>query len=151
MSSRCRFSTHWASIASASVNLTTRTGSFSSSASFAALRRRAPATTSYLLSPSSRTRRGARIPCVLKLAAFCVVDHFVAEDAKRCAGTGVGRSKGHITCHSRDLTVQRRWGNASRLSDSAKLQFLVCSEYLPKSLEKNGTPPIGRDSCQNGK
>src|SRR5580692_7038224 len=69
MSSRCRFSTHWASIASASVSLTTRTGSFSSSASFAALRRRAPATTSYLLSSSSRTRRGARIPCVLKLAA----------------------------------------------------------------------------------
>src|SRR6202451_4591943 len=46
-----------------------RTGSFSISASFAALRRRAPATTSYLLSSSSRTRRGARIPCVLKLAA----------------------------------------------------------------------------------
>src|ERR1700676_2817824 len=69
MSSRCRFSTHWASIASASVSLTTRTGSFSSSASFAALRRRAPATTSYLLSSSSRTRRGARIPCVFKLAA----------------------------------------------------------------------------------
>src|ERR1700723_1244517 len=69
MSSRCRFSTHWASIASASVSLTTRTGSFSSSASFAALRRRAPATTSYLLSSSSRTRRGASIPCVLKLAA----------------------------------------------------------------------------------
>src|SRR6202043_2721249 len=46
-----------------------RTGSFSSSASFAALRRRAPATTSYLLSSSSRTRRGARIPCVLKLDA----------------------------------------------------------------------------------
>src|SRR6266446_1936546 len=69
MSSRCRFSTHWASMASASVSLTTRTGSFSSSASFAALRRRAPATTSYLLSSSSRTRRGARIPCVLKLAA----------------------------------------------------------------------------------
>src|SRR5258708_5371325 len=62
-------STHCASIASASVSLTTRTGSFSSSASFAALRRRAPATTSYLLSSSSRTRRGARIPCVLKLAA----------------------------------------------------------------------------------
>src|ERR1700678_3695401 len=56
-------------MASASVSLTTRTGSFSSSASFAALRRRAPATTSYLLSSSSRTRRGARIPCVLKLAA----------------------------------------------------------------------------------
>src|ERR1700689_4333863 len=69
MSSRCRFSTHWASMASASVSLTTRTGSFSSSASFAALRRRAPATTSYLLSSSSRTRRGAKIPCVLKLAA----------------------------------------------------------------------------------
>src|SRR5271154_1673813 len=69
MSSRCRFSTHWASIDSASVSLTTRTGSFSSSASFAALRRRAPATTSYLLSSSSRTKRGARIPCVLKLAA----------------------------------------------------------------------------------
>src|ERR1700722_6039949 len=62
-------STHCASIASASVSLTTRTGSFSSSASFAALRRRAPATTSYLLSSSSRTKRGARIPCVLKLAA----------------------------------------------------------------------------------
>src|SRR3984957_6506948 len=62
-------STHCASIASASVSLTTRTGSFSSSASFAALRRRAPATTSYLLSSSSRTRRGARIPWVLKLAA----------------------------------------------------------------------------------
>src|SRR5208282_1337369 len=56
-------------MASASVSLTTRTGSFSSSASFAALRRRAPATTSYLLSSISRTRRGARIPCVLKLAA----------------------------------------------------------------------------------
>src|SRR5580704_2001344 len=56
-------------MASASVSLTTRTGSFSSSASFAALRRRAPATTSYLLSSSSRTRRGARIPWVLKLAA----------------------------------------------------------------------------------
>src|SRR5580658_2516725 len=56
-------------MASASDSLTTRTGSFSSSASFAALRRRAPATTSYLLSSSSRTRRGARIPCVLKLAA----------------------------------------------------------------------------------
>src|SRR5579864_6732122 len=69
MSSRCRFSTHCASIASASVSLTTRTGSLSSSAIFAALRRRAPATTSYLLSSSSRTRRGARIPCVLKLAA----------------------------------------------------------------------------------
>src|SRR5580700_10398249 len=69
MSSRCRFSTHCASLASASVNLTTRTGSLSSSASFAALRRRAPATTSYLLSSSSRTSRGARIPCVLKLAA----------------------------------------------------------------------------------
>src|SRR5271154_5429356 len=69
MSSRCRFSTHWASMASASVSLTMRTGIFSSSASFAALRRRAPATTSYLLSSSSRTRRGARIPCVLKLAA----------------------------------------------------------------------------------
>src|SRR6202030_4480721 len=39
------------------------------SASFAALRRGAPATTSYLLSSSVRTRRGARIPCVLKLAA----------------------------------------------------------------------------------
>src|ERR1017187_5395801 len=63
------YSTHCASIASASVSFTTRTGSFSSSASFAALRRRAPATTSYLLSSSSRTRRGARIPCVLKLAA----------------------------------------------------------------------------------
>src|SRR5258708_35569935 len=62
-------STHCASIASASVSLTTRTGSFSSSASFAALRRRAPAITSYLFSSSSRTRRGARIPCVLKLAA----------------------------------------------------------------------------------
>src|SRR3984885_11955251 len=69
MSSRCKFSTHCASIASASVSLTTRTGSCSSSASFAALRRRAPATTSYLLSSSWRTRRGARIPCVLKLAA----------------------------------------------------------------------------------
>src|ERR1700733_7585627 len=44
-------------------------GSFSSSASFAARRRRAPATTSYLLSSNSRTSRGARIPCVLKLAA----------------------------------------------------------------------------------
>jgi hypothetical protein len=52
-------STHCASIASASVSLTARTGSFSSSASFAALKRRAPATTSYLLSSSSRTRRGA--------------------------------------------------------------------------------------------
>jgi hypothetical protein len=30
---------------------------------------------------------------------------------------GVGRSKGHITCRSRDLTAQGRWGNASRLSD----------------------------------
>src|ERR1700678_263891 len=69
MSSRCRFSTHWASIASSSVSLTTGTGSFSSSASFAALRRRAPATTSYLLSSNSRTRRGARMPWVLKLAA----------------------------------------------------------------------------------
>src|SRR5271154_2405769 len=69
MSSRCRFSTTWASMDSASVSLTTRTGSVSSSASFAALRRRAPATTSYLLFSSSRTRRGARIPCVLKLAA----------------------------------------------------------------------------------
>src|SRR5580658_10478845 len=69
MSSRCRFSTHWASIASASVSLTTRTGSFSSSASFAALRRRAPATTSYLFSSSSRTRRGASIPCAFMLAA----------------------------------------------------------------------------------
>src|SRR5271154_2109321 len=56
-------------MSSASVSLTTRPGIFSSSASFAALRRRAPATTSYLLSSSSRTRRGARIPCVLKLAA----------------------------------------------------------------------------------
>src|SRR3984957_12256645 len=56
-------------MASASVSLTTRTGSFSSSASFAALRRRAPATTSYLLCSSSRTRRGARMPWVLKLAA----------------------------------------------------------------------------------
>src|ERR1700678_2665100 len=97
MSSRCRFSTHCASIASASVSLTTRTGSFSSSASFAALRRRAPATTSYLLSSSSRTRRGARIPWVLKLAAFCVVGDFVAEDAKRPTGTGGARAEGHIT------------------------------------------------------
>src|ERR1035441_10501213 len=69
MSSRCRFSTTWASIDSASVSLTTRTGTVSSSASFAALRRRAPATTSYLLSSSSRTRRGARIPCALMLPA----------------------------------------------------------------------------------
>src|ERR1035441_10083601 len=69
MSSRCRFSTTWASMDSASVSLTTRTGTVSSSASFAALRRRAPATTSYLLSSSSRTRSGARIPCVLMLAA----------------------------------------------------------------------------------
>src|SRR5258708_33368204 len=60
---------HWGSVVWAWVSLTTRTGSFSSSARFAALRRRAPATTSYLLSSSSRTRRGARIPCVLKLAA----------------------------------------------------------------------------------
>jgi uncharacterized protein len=44
-------------------------------------RRRAPATTSYLLSSSSRTRRGARTPCVLKLAAFCALGHFVAENA----------------------------------------------------------------------
>src|ERR1700693_3302046 len=69
MSSRCRFSTHWHSIASASVSVTTRTGRFPSAASFAALRRRAPATTSYLLSSSARTRRGARIPCALMLAA----------------------------------------------------------------------------------
>src|ERR1035437_6918310 len=90
------YSTHCASIASASVSLTRRTGSISSSASFAALRRRAPATTSYLLSSRSRTRRGARIPCVLKLAAFCVVVHFVAEDAKRRVGRGGPRSEGHI-------------------------------------------------------
>src|ERR1039457_6017100 len=63
------YSTHCASIASASVSFTTRTGSFFIFHSFAALRRPAPATTSYLLSSSSRTRRGARIPCVLKLAA----------------------------------------------------------------------------------
>src|ERR1700692_2483096 len=69
MSSRCRFSTTWASMDSASVSLTTRQGTVSSSASFAALRRRAPATTSYLLSSNSRTRRGARIPCALMLAA----------------------------------------------------------------------------------
>jgi hypothetical protein len=36
-------------------------GKFFDFASFAALRRRAPATTSYLLSSSSRTRRGAKI------------------------------------------------------------------------------------------
>jgi hypothetical protein len=84
-------------MASASVSLTTRTGSFSSSASFAAVRRRAPATTSYLLSPSSRTRRGARIPCVLKLSAFCVVDHFVAECVGLPVGSGGGRSEWHIT------------------------------------------------------
>jgi hypothetical protein len=95
-------STHCASIASASVSLTTRTGSFASSASFAALKRRAPATTSYLLSSSSRTRRGARIPCVLKLAAFCVVHHYVAEDARRRIGTGGSRSEGHRTRHSRN-------------------------------------------------
>src|SRR5580704_14308804 len=94
MSSRCRFSTHCASIASASVSLTTRTGSFSSSASFAALRRRAPATTSYLLSSSSRTRRGARIPCVLKLAASSSrlfaskrLRGFVADSASAVIGT----------------------------------------------------------------
>src|ERR1022692_541980 len=63
------YSTHCASIASASVSFTTRTGSCSSSPSFAALRRRAPATTSYFLSSSSRTRRGARIPCAFMLAA----------------------------------------------------------------------------------
>src|SRR3954451_4524267 len=69
MSSRCRFSTHCASIASASLSLTTRTGTLSSSASLAALRRRAPAITSYLLSSSSRTNNGARTPWLLKLAA----------------------------------------------------------------------------------
>src|SRR5581483_5422995 len=69
MSSRCRFSTTWASMASASVSLTTRTGMESSSAILAARRRRAPATTSYLLGSNSRTKRGARTPCVLKLAA----------------------------------------------------------------------------------
>src|ERR1700730_14864709 len=94
MSSRCRFSTHCASIASASVSLTTRTGSFSSSASFAALRRRAPATTSYLLSSSSRTRSGARIPWVLKLAASSSrlfasnrFRGFVADSASAVMGT----------------------------------------------------------------
>src|ERR1019366_8225602 len=56
-------------MASASVSLTMRTGRFSSSAMRAARRRRAPATTSYLLSSTSRTSRGARMPCVLKLAA----------------------------------------------------------------------------------
>ena len=35
---------------------------------------------------------------------FCVVDHFVAEDAKRRTGTAVARSKGHMTCHSRDFS-----------------------------------------------
>src|SRR5947209_2907200 len=69
MSSRCKFSTHCASIASASLSLTIRTGTLSSSASFAALRRRAPAITSYLLSSSSRTKSGARTPWVIKLAA----------------------------------------------------------------------------------
>src|SRR5438105_12835660 len=46
-----------------------RTGTFSSSAILAALRRRAPAITSYLLSSSSRTNNGARTPWLLKLAA----------------------------------------------------------------------------------
>src|SRR5579864_5474774 len=90
-------STTWASIASASVSLTTRTGMESSSAILAARRRRAPATTSYLLGSNSRTKRGARTPCVLKLAAFCVVQRFVAADAKARVGSGGGRSEGHIT------------------------------------------------------
>jgi len=111
----CQLQTHWASIASASVSLTTRTGSLSSSASFAALRRRAPATTSYLLSSSSRTRRGARIPCVLKLAAFCVVGHFVAEGAKHGVEWVVHVSKGHITCDGRDLMYIRCRENPLKL------------------------------------
>jgi len=69
MSSGCRFSTTCASIASASVSLTIRTGTLASSATLAALKRRAPATTSYLLCSNSLTRRGASTPCVLKLAA----------------------------------------------------------------------------------
>jgi hypothetical protein len=102
-------STHWASIASASVTFTTRTGSFSSSASFAVLRRRAPATTSYVLFSSSRTRRGARIPCVLKLAAFCVVDHFVAEGSKRHLGMGAASSPG--ICFKNSLAAAKEnWG-----------------------------------------
>src|SRR5581483_715216 len=62
--------------------------------SFAALRRRAPATTSYLLSSSSRTRRGARIPWVLKLAASSSrllaskrVRGLVADSASAVMGT----------------------------------------------------------------
>jgi len=131
-------STHWHSIASASVSLTTRTGRFSSSASFAALRRRALATTSYLRSSSSRTRRGARIPCALMLAAFRGVHHFVAEDAQRRVEMVVRVSEGHIMCDSRNLTVHTRRENASRLSDSANLTFWFAHHSDSMSLQ---TPP----------
>jgi hypothetical protein len=33
----------------------------------------------------------------LKLAAFCIVGDFVAEDSKQRPGTGGARAEGHIT------------------------------------------------------
>ena len=64
-------------------HLFTRTGTLWSSASRAAFSLGAPMTTSNLLDSSRRTSKGSETPCLLKLAAFCVVPRFVAEAAKR--------------------------------------------------------------------
>src|SRR5579871_4427998 len=82
MSSRWRFSTTCVSIAAASVNCTTRTGTALSSTKCAALSRRAPATTSYWLASRSRTTSGCKMPCVLKLAA----SSFSVSSLKRLRG-----------------------------------------------------------------
>src|SRR6266702_921652 len=60
---------HCDSMAAASDSATTRTGTVSRAASLAARKRRAPAITSYLSSSNSRTKRGARMPWLWKLAA----------------------------------------------------------------------------------
>jgi hypothetical protein len=59
-----------------------------------------------------------------RLFYFCVVGDFVAQDEERPVRPGCWPLKGHITFHSRDLTIQGRWENASRLSDLANPQFL---------------------------
>jgi len=45
-----------------------------------------------------RTTNGcSKMPCALMLAAFCVVDRFVAYEAKRLMAEDRPRSEGHIT------------------------------------------------------
>jgi hypothetical protein len=61
---------------------------------------------------------------------------------------GVSRSKGHITCDYRDLMYIRCCENPSRLSDSAKPQFLVSpsidrnSNNWASSTTHEGTAPL---------